>query len=181
NYVQYRVAQQRIKIARDNVRIQQGVLALVEQQFKVGINKVTELDVDQAKTVLEQTRSTVPALRITLGQANDTLCILLGFPPRDLEADLGPGPELGSDPMPNTPTWVAAGIPADLLRRRPDVRSSERQVAAQSAQIGVAEADLYPTVFINGTIGYEATDLSKLFESRSFFGTITPNFKWNIL
>ena len=83
--------------------------------------------------------------------------------------------------MPNTPAWVAAGIPADLLRRRPDVRSAERQVAAQSAQIGVAEADLYPTIFINGTIGLEAADLSKLFESKSFAGTITPNFKWNIL
>src|SRR5205807_263690 len=181
NYVQYRVAQLRIKIARDNVRIQESVLALVEQQFKVGINKVTELDVDQARTVLEQTRSTIPALQITLGQANDTLCILLGIPPRDLEPELGPGPELGSDPMPNTPNWVAAGIPADLLRRRPDVRSAERQVAAQSAQIGVAEADLYPTFFINGTLGWEAQDLSKLFESKSFFGTIMPQFKWNIL
>jgi outer membrane protein TolC len=76
---------------------------------------------------------------------------------------------------------VAAGIPADLLRRRPDIQSAERQVAAQSAQIGVAEADLYPTIFINGTLGYEAQDLSQLFESRSFLGTITPNFKWNIL
>src|SRR5207253_365317 len=71
NYVQYRVAQQRVKIARANVKIQEGVLALVEQQFKVGINKVTQLDVEQAKTVLEQTRSTIPALPITLGQAND--------------------------------------------------------------------------------------------------------------
>jgi outer membrane protein TolC len=68
-----------------------------------------------------------------------------------------------------------------LLRRRPDIRAAERQVAAQSAEIGVAEADLYPTIFINGTIGYETQDLSKLFESRSFMGTITPNFKWNIL
>src|SRR5262249_42602996 len=69
----------------------------------------------------------------------------------------------------------------DLLRQRPDVRSAERQVAAQSAQIGVAEADLYPTFFINGTLGWEAQDLSRLFESRSFFGTIMPQFKWNIL
>jgi len=181
NYVQYRVAQLRIKIARDNVRIQEGVLALVEQQFKVGINKVTELDVDQARTILEQTRSTIPALQITLGQANDTLCILLGIPPRDLEAELGPGPELNAEPLQNIPTAVAAGIPADLLRRRPDIQSAERQVAAQSAQIGVAEADLYPTIFINGTLGWEAFDLAKLFESRSFFGTITPNFRWNIL
>jgi NodT family efflux transporter outer membrane factor (OMF) lipoprotein len=181
NYVQYRVAQQRIRIARDNVRIQEGVLALVKEQFETGINKVTRLDVEQARTVLEQTRSTIPALQIILGQANDTLCILLGIPPRDLEPDLGPGPKLGSHPMPNTPAWVAAGIPADLVRRRPDVRSAERQVAAQSAQIGVAEADLYPAIAINGTLGLEAADLSRLFESRSFVGTITPSFRWNIL
>ena len=179
NYVQYRVAQQRLRIARDNLRIQEGVLALSQQRFKVGT--ATKLDVEQARTVLEQTRSTIPALQITLGQANDALCVLLGLPPRDIGADLGPGPDLGSDPMPNTPAWVAAGIPADLLRRRPDLRSAERQVAAQSAQIGVAEAELYPTIFINGTIGWEAQDLTKLFESQSFMGNITPNFRWNIL
>jgi NodT family efflux transporter outer membrane factor (OMF) lipoprotein len=179
NYVEYRIAQQRIKIASDNVRIQEGILELTLERFNVGT--ATRLDVEQARTILEQTRSTIPALQIVLGQANDILCVLLGMPPRDLEAELGPGSQLGADPMPSTPTWVAAGIPADLLRRRPDVRSSERQVAAQSAQIGVAEADLYPTIFVNGTIGYEAFSLSKLFESQSFFGTITPNFRWNIL
>jgi NodT family efflux transporter outer membrane factor (OMF) lipoprotein len=181
NYVRYRVAQHRIKIARDNVRIQESVLALVEEQFRVGINRVTALDVNQAKTVLEQTRSTIPALQIALGQANDSLCILLGIPPRDLEPVLSPGVPADNPAMPNTPTWVAAGIPADLLRRRPDIRSAERQVAAQTAQIGVAEADLYPAIFVNGTLGYEAADLSTLFESRSFFGTITPGFRWNIL
>lgn len=181
NYVQYRIAQQRIKIAADNVRIQEGVLKLVQEQAKVGINKVTQLDVDQAQTVLEQTRSTIPALQIALGQANDTLCVLLGIPPRDLEPDLGAGPALGAEPLPTMPAWVAAGIPADLVRRRPDVRSAERQVAAQSAQIGVAEADLYPTISINGTLGWESQDLSTLFESRSFAGNIMPNFRWNIL
>jgi NodT family efflux transporter outer membrane factor (OMF) lipoprotein len=179
NYVELRVAQQRIKIARDNILTQEKLVAVSERQFKVGT--ATSLDVEQLRTLLEQTRSTIPAFQITLGQANDTLCILLGIPPRDLEPDLGPGPELGNEPMRNTPAWVAAGIPADLLRRRPDIRSAERQVAAQSAQIGVAEADLYPTIFVNGTIGLEAADLSKLFESRSFFGTITPSFRWNIL
>jgi NodT family efflux transporter outer membrane factor (OMF) lipoprotein len=179
NYVQYRVAQQRIKIARANLRTEERLVALAEQQFKVGT--ATSIDVEQLRTLLEQTRSTIPALQIALGQANDALCVLLGLPPRDLGPELGPGPELDQPPMPNTPAWVAAGIPADLLRRRPDIRSAERQVAAQSAQIGVAEADLYPTIFINGTIGYEAPDLAKLFESRSFIGTITPNFRWNIL
>jgi NodT family efflux transporter outer membrane factor (OMF) lipoprotein len=179
NYVQYRIAQQRIKIARDNVRIQEGTLALAEERFRVGTT--TQLDVEQARTVLEQTRSTIPSLQITLGRANDTLCTLLGMPPHELEPELGPGPELGSNPMPSTPAWVATGIPADLLRRRPDVRSAERQVAAQSAQIGVAEAALYPTIAINGIIGWDAQDFSKLFETRSFLGAVFPSFTWNIL
>src|SRR5271157_301822 len=179
NYAQYRVAQQRIKIARDNVRIQEGILALTEEKFRVGTT--TRLDVEQARTVLEQTRSTIPALRIQLGQANDTLCILVGFPPRDLEPELGPGPALGSPPMLNTPAWVATGIPADLLRRRPDVRSAERKVAAQSAQIGVAEAALYPIIAINGYLGWDAANLTKLFETKSFIGSIIPGFSWNIL
>src|SRR5207249_632155 len=76
NYVQYRVAQQRIKIARSNVKIQEEILALVEEQQRVGINRVTMLDVQQARTVLEQTRSTIPALQIVMGQANDVLCVL---------------------------------------------------------------------------------------------------------
>jgi NodT family efflux transporter outer membrane factor (OMF) lipoprotein len=179
NYVQYRIAQQRIKIARDNVRIQEGTLALAADKFRVGTT--SRLDVEQARTVLEQTRSTIPSLQITLGQANDTLCTLLGMPPRDLEPDLGPGPELGSSPMPSTPAWVATGIPADLLRRRPDVRSAERRVAAQSAQIGVAEAALYPTIAINGFLGWDAADFSKFFETKSFIGAVFPSFSWNIL
>jgi outer membrane protein TolC len=73
------------------------------------------------------------------------------------------------------------GIPADLIRRRPDLRSAERQIAAQNAQIGVAEADWYPAFFINGTIGYAAQNLSQLFESRSLSGAIGPAFQWNIL
>jgi NodT family efflux transporter outer membrane factor (OMF) lipoprotein len=184
NYVQYRVAQQRIKIARANIQTQEKLVALIAQQEKVGT--ATRLDVEQLRTLLEQTRSTIPFLQIAQGQANDTLCILLGSPPRDLEPELGPGPEinateLNTDPVPTIPAWAAVGIPADLLRRRPDIRSAERQVAAQSAKIGAAEADLYPAIFINGTLGYEAADLSKLFESRSFMGTITPSFTWNIL
>ena len=179
NYVQYRIAQQRIKIARDNVRIQEGTLALAAEKFRVGTT--TRLDVEQARTVLEQTRSTIPRFRLRSGQANDTLCTLLGMPPRDLEPELGPGPGLGSSPMPSTPAWVATGIPADLLRRRPDVRSAERQVAAQSAQIGVAEAALYPTIAINGFLGWDAADFSKFFETKSFIGAVFPSFSWNIL
>jgi NodT family efflux transporter outer membrane factor (OMF) lipoprotein len=179
NYVQYRVAQQRIKIARDNVRIQEGVLAIASEKQRVGT--ATRLDVEQAKTVLEQTRASIPAQEILMGQANDALCVLVGFPPRDLAAEMGLGPEAGISPMPKTPLWIATGIPADLLRRRPDVRNKERLVAAQSAQIGVAEADLYPTIYVNGTLGWDAADFSQAFSARSFFGLLTPGFRWNIL
>src|ERR1700722_1411294 len=179
NYVEYRIAQQRIKIARDNVQIQDGVVALAENRFKIGTT--TELDLQQARTILEQTRSTTPALQIALGKANDQLCTLIGVPPRGLGPDLGDGTALGANPMANVPTWVATGIPADLLRRRPDIRSAECQVAAQSALIGVAEADLYPMFSIDGTLGWEAADFDKLFESKSFFGNISPGFQWNIL
>jgi NodT family efflux transporter outer membrane factor (OMF) lipoprotein len=178
-YVELRVAQERIKIAKENARIQEGVVEITVLREQAG--RGSAMDVEQARTILEATLATIPAQEITLGQANDNLCTLLGLPPRDLEPELGPGPELGKDVMANVPTWVAAGIPADLLRRRPDIRSAERQVAAQSAQIGVAEADLYPSFYLNGTLGWDAADLAKLFESKSFFGTITPNFRWNIL
>lgn len=181
NYAQYRITQNRLKIARANVRIQEDILALVERQEKVGINKVTKLDVNQARTVLEQTRATIPSLEITLGQANDTLCTLLGMPPYDLERELGSGPEIGAGPMPKTPSWVAAGIPADLLRRRPDVRSAERQVAAQSAQIGVAEADLYPSLALNGFLGYDSLKILGLPATTGFFGFFAPNLNWKIL
>src|SRR5262249_29389426 len=72
-------------------------------------------------------------------------------------------------------------IPADLVRRRPDVRSAERKIAAQNAQIGVAEADWYPAFFLNGSIGYAAQDLGRLFASKSFTGQVGPSFQWNIL
>jgi NodT family efflux transporter outer membrane factor (OMF) lipoprotein len=179
NYVQFRITQQRIKIAQDNVKIQEGVLTLAKEKFRVGTTN--RLDVEQARTVLAQTRSTIPSLQIGLGQANDTLCILLGVPPRNLEPELGPGPDPNGSPVPVSPAWVAAGIPADLLRLRPDVRGAERQVAAQSAQIGIAEAALYPTISINGIIGWDAQDFSQAFSSTGLIGLIIPSFNWNIL
>ena len=143
NYVQYRVAQQRIKIRRDNVRIQEGVLTLAEERFKVGT--ATELDVKQAQTVLEATRATHSRFAIVHGAGQRPALHPAGHAAARSGGGVGPGAGVGQQSRCRTrPTWVAAGIPADLLRRRPDVRSAERQVAAQTAQIGVAEADLYP-------------------------------------
>jgi NodT family efflux transporter outer membrane factor (OMF) lipoprotein len=179
NYVQYRVAQQRVKIARDNLRLQERIVAVAERQQRVGT--ATLLDVEQLRTLMEQTRSTIPALEITRGQANDTLSVLLGEPPHDLESNLGPGPALGSLPMPQTPAWVAVGIPADLLRRRPDVRSAERQVAAQSAQIGVATANLYPSISLGTILGQQDIGLGPMLKSSGGLAFINPLISWPVL
>ena len=90
------------------------------------------------------------------------------MPPQDLQA------RLGSGPIPTAPPEVAVGIPADLLRRRPDVRRAERQAAAQSAQIGIAEAQFYPSISINGTIGYSAQNFSSLFQEQALTGSCRP-------
>ena len=124
NYVTYRTTEQRIKYATENVALQRKTLQIVEGQRKVGI--VGELDVDQARSTLEQTEAAIPELEIAQRQAANQLCILLGIPPQDLQA------RLGSGSIPTAPAEVAVGIPADLLRRRPDVRRAERQAAAQS-------------------------------------------------
>jgi NodT family efflux transporter outer membrane factor (OMF) lipoprotein len=178
-YAQYRVAQQQIRIARENLRLQEGLVAVAERQQKVGT--ANRLDVEQLRTLMEQTRSSIPALEIVRGQANDLICILVGEPPHDVEPDLGPGAEIGSLPMPTTPMSVAAGIPAHLLRRRPDVRSAERQIAAQSAQIGVAKADLYPSISIGTTLGQQDIGFGPILKSSGGLTFITPQFSWNIL
>jgi NodT family efflux transporter outer membrane factor (OMF) lipoprotein len=172
-YVQYRIFEQQIVYAQQNVDLQRGSLKIATQQWKAG--KTAEVAVVQAASLLEQLESTIPVLEIGLRQANNQLCVLLGLPPADLAA------KLGKAPIPEAPPDVIVGIPADLIRRRPDVRSAERLVAAQNAQIGVAEANFYPAFFINGSLGYEAKDLSKLFTSQSFTGQIGPAFQWNIL
>ena len=173
NYVMYRTAEQRIVYAEENVALQRKTLQIVQGQLKVGI--VGELDVDQARSTLEQTEAAIPELEIAQRQAANQLCILLGIPPQDLQARLGAGT------IPTAPLEVAAGIPADLLRRRPDVRRAERQAAAQSAQIGMAEAQFYPYISVNGTLGYSAASFSNLFQPQALAGGVGPSFTWNIL
>ena len=172
-YVQYRVLEQQIVYTQQNVELQRGLLKIATNQWKSG--QKGELPVVQSTSLLGQLLALIPLQEIGLRQANNQLCILLGIPPTELAA------RLGKAPIPETPLEVLVGIPADLIRRRPDLRSAERLIAAQNAQIGVAEADYYPAFFINGTLGYQAKDLSKLFTPQSFTGQIGPAFQWNIL
>jgi NodT family efflux transporter outer membrane factor (OMF) lipoprotein len=173
SYAQLRITEQRIKYAEENVELQRETLKIVEARYNA--KTVTKLDLAQARSTLEQTQATIPELEISRRQFNNQLCILLGIPPEQLRAKLGPAP------IPTAPVDVAVGVPADLLRRRPDVRKAERQAAAQSAQIGVAEAEFYPHIAINGTWEYSAEFFKNLWSPRALAGTIGPTFTWNIL
>ena len=172
-YVQLRTFEQRLQYARQNVTIQKGSVKLAEDRFRGG--KATELDMRQARSNLAQTEALIPPLLAGRRQAANRLCILLGTPVSNLADQFQPAP------IPQAPVDIAVGIPADLLRRRPDIRRAALQVASQSAQIGVAQADLYPRLALNGFIGYAANDLKDLFASKSFIGFIVPTLQWNVL
>lgn len=172
-YTEIRTLQQRLEFAHINVKLQQETLTIANARFRGG--QVTELDVDQAASTLAQTQALIPQLELQLRFATNRLCILLGIPPTDLVQVVGSGA------IPVVPAELVVGIPADLLRQRPDVRRAEREVAAQSARVGIATAELYPHIGITGTIGYSAENFSRLFSERAFTGTIGPSFQWNIL
>lgn len=172
-YIDIRTLEQRLEFAEENVRTQEQSLQLTKTRAEEG--KTGDISVHLAKSNLESTRASIPSLEIGLRQANNRLCTLLGLPTTDLQYLLGDGA------IPPTPTQVAVGIPADLLRRRPDVRAAERRVAVQSAQIGVALANLYPTIEITGEIIVTAEKFSDLSNSLSRGGSIGPSFRWNVL
>ena len=175
NYIQYRTFQERIAVARRNVQIQQASYQLAQDKFGAGAS--TERDVHQARQVLEQTRALIPQLEAGARQSANALCVLLGIPPVDLTERLS-----AVAGVPTAPPELALGIPADLLRRRPDVRRIERQTAAQSALIGVAKSDLYPHFSLLGTIGVRAEEFGDLFKTPgSLSGSIGPAFSWDIL
>jgi len=159
---------------KENVKVQEDVLTFLENRMKAGF-KTTDLDVAQGRSNLSQTKAAIPQLQIDLRQASNRLCILLGIPPTDT-------PEiLDSRPIPTAPPDVAVGMPADLLRRRPDLRRAEREAAAQAEEIGIALADLYPAISLNGTLGYQARRFNDLFSGQAMNGTFGPGFQWNLL
>ncbi|NLX99963.1 MAG: efflux transporter outer membrane subunit [Rhodopirellula sp.] len=174
NYIQMRAYEERLELARKNVELQNETLRIVTLRERQGL--VTELDVQQATTNLGATESLIPILQNGHRRAQNRLCILMAEPPHLLAQRLG---STGSIPVP--PEEVIVGIPAELLRRRPDIRQAERLAAAQSARIGIAESEFYPHIAITGTIGVQAEKTSQLFQSDSLVGAIGPGIHWNIL
>jgi NodT family efflux transporter outer membrane factor (OMF) lipoprotein len=173
-YVNIRSCEKRLELVHKNIELQEDLLRLAESRFRLGAT--SELDRQQAQSRVSATKAQVPDLTIRHRQSLNRLCTLLGQPTHQLHQRLG---ETGVIPTP--PSAIAIGVPADLLRRRPDVRKAERDVAAQMAQIGVAEADLYPRLSLNGTISVRSKNLSDLFSSPSQQGFVGPAADWPIL
>ena len=172
-YTSIRTLQERLDYAHTNVKLQKHALDLANSRFELGAT--SELDVEQARGLLYNTQSLIPILKLNIERAQNTLSFLLGMPPSNMEAMLGK-----SRHIPAAPASVAVGIPADLLRRRPDVRAAEMAAAAQSASIGVSQADLYPSFALAGSLGLAGGTFSDLFDGGATTGFITPFFKWNI-
>lgn len=174
NYITLRTLEERLAVAQVNVEIQQRSYDIVSEKFRGGA--VTKLDAEQAASLLEDTRALIPGFEASIRQTQNTLCLLLGIPPQDLHDILGQ-----ARPIPSAPPQVALGIPADLLRRRPDIRRAERSLAAQSALIGVAKSDLFPRLSLVGTVSVASKDFGDLFKGDSIEAFGGPSFRWAIL
>ncbi len=177
-YILYRTLEKRLSITRQNVVVQKKALEIATARWKGGTTSLR--DVEQALTVLEGTEANIPTLESQIQQTQNALCVLMGLPPTDLGHLLGSKPDI-----PAPPPQVAIGIPADLMRRRPDIQSAEMRAAAQCAQIGVTKADLFPAFSLSGTFGFQASTvppfaLANMFDWRSRAGTIGPSFQWNL-
>jgi len=173
NYILVRTLQERIRYTNANIEAQKGSLRLARERNRAGL--APDLDVTQAETNLGTSEALVPTLKLLLQRARNRLAVLLGEHPGAVDGLLE-----GEAPIPTPPAEVVVGIPADLLRQRPDIRAAERRLASQNARIGVVEAELYPKFFLFGSIGASATDLGNLFDSDSGVYTFGPGFRWNI-
>jgi NodT family efflux transporter outer membrane factor (OMF) lipoprotein len=173
-YLTIRALDERLAVAQDNVRVQQESLDIARVRYEAG--GTSDLDVQQAATLLHDTEATIPQLELLRRRSIDSLCVLLGLPPQELESQLG-----GPGRIPAVPVEVTVGLPAELLRRRPDVRAAEFRAAAQSARIGVASAELLPAFQLTGSLGLSAESAAKFFEGRSFEAVAGPAVTWPIL
>jgi NodT family efflux transporter outer membrane factor (OMF) lipoprotein len=154
-YVQVRSLQARLAIARANLATQTETLQLTQWRTQAGLT--SSLDVEQARTAVEQTRAALPVLETSLAQARNRLAILADQPPGALDERLA-----APAPIPAVPATIAVGIPADTLRQRPDLRAAERRLAAETARIGQQEAARYPDLALGGSIGLDALSVGAL-------------------
>ncbi len=173
NYVEVRTYQARLSAAYANIKTQQETYELNRSRYEAGI--IDELAVQQALYNLERSRSQIPTLEIGLEAAKNRLAVLLGESPGAVHRELAE-----RKPIPVPPVTVAVGVPAETLRHRPDIRLAERNLAAQTARIGVATADLYPKFRLMGNIGLKSVSTGNFFTAASRTWSISPGVSWNI-
>ncbi|MEM9386167.1 MAG: efflux transporter outer membrane subunit [Pseudomonadota bacterium] len=176
-YVAVRTLQELYEVTRENVALQQRSLEIADVLARN--ERTTELDVEQARTLAESTRADLPTIQADLQQALNALSLLLGEAPGRVAARIG----IGKVPAPEMP--LETGVPAELLRRRPDVRVAELEAAAQSARVGIAQADRYPAFGLSGSVGLTnantgSRDLSEVFAADSLEWTLGPFFSWPV-
>jgi NodT family efflux transporter outer membrane factor (OMF) lipoprotein len=173
NYVDLRTAQARLAVTETSIKSLEESLRLAQWRSRAGLGD--ELAVEQARYNLANARSQIPSLLTATAGARNRLSVLLGEAPGAVDAALSnPGP------LPTPPAEVAIGVPADLLRQRPDVRKAERQLAAQTARIGVATAELYPKLKLSGAIGLQALTLNRLFNSANATSSASAGLSWRV-
>jgi len=173
NYIDLRGLQRRLAVAQANLRAQQETARLTKIRFDAGL--ANDLDAAQAEGLAQQTAAQIPALESALKQTAYRLDLLLGRQPGALATEL-----TLDAPIPALPPTAHVGLPAELLRRRPDVRRAERQLAAVTAEVGAATADLYPKFSLTGAFGLQSISASDWFTGRSRFWSIGPTISWPI-
>ncbi|MFO7667329.1 MAG: efflux transporter outer membrane subunit [Desulfobacterales bacterium] len=173
NYADVRSYQSRIEVAERNLKIQDETYQLSQLRYEAGL--ANEFAVYQAKYNLENTRSNIPNLRTALEEALNRLAVLIGDNPGAIHAELKE-----KRPFPVGQPALAVGIPADILRQRPDIRRTERQLAAQTARVGVATAEMYPKINLTGSIGFESLSLDSLISAGSRAYSFGPRITWPI-
>jgi multidrug efflux system outer membrane protein len=173
NYVELRGLQRQFQIAQKNLDAQQQTLDLTSSRFKAGF--VTNLDVTRQETQVDNTAAALPALDDQIRAHIHTLSVLVAEDPNALSEELTP-----TGPIPAVPPEIPIGLPSDLLRRRPDVRRAERQLAAATARIGQAEADLLPKFSITGALGFDSNKPKSVFDWSSKYWTLSPGVSWSL-
>lgn len=172
-YLELRTAQRQIQMANNHIEQQQKVLKITEARFDAELGNM--LDVTQARIVLYGTQSKLPSLEAKVKTLINTISVLLGVDPGSISNDL-----VRPVPMPGFVQQISAGVPADILRRRPDIVQAELELAEYASLIGVAKTDFLPTLSLTGTIGTEAHNAKNLFGSHSLYYSIAPQLSWTI-
>lgn len=173
SYIQLRELQQELEVVERNCASQAAVLKITEVRYNTGL--VSKLDVAQAKSVYFNTKASIPQLESGINQYITSLAVLLGTYPQEIRPVLERVGEL-----PDYMEPISIGIPADLLMRRPDIRSAEHQINAQAASLGASKSDWLPQVFIKGSVGYASKDFKDLTKHKSFTYEIAPALSWTI-